>query len=74
MGKRDLRNVLSLAMHGVYSVLVLVAMHGHYACFCGLKCPCISHTAFPLEDVGWFSLQRCNTGRVSTAKSGRDPD
>ena len=28
--------------------------------------------AFPPEGAGRFSLQRCGTGRVSTAKSGRD--
>ena len=30
--------------------------------------------AFPPQGAGGFSLQRCGTGRVSTAKSGRDPD
>ena len=29
---------------------------------------------FPLQGAGRFSLQRCGTGRVSTAKSGHDPD
>ena len=33
-----------------------------------------SNGAFPPEGAGLFSPQRCGTGRVSTAKSVRDPD
>ena len=32
-----------------------------------------ANCAFPVEGTGRFSLQRCGTGRVPTAKSGRDP-
>ena len=34
----------------------------------------ISNGTFPPEGAGRFSPQKCGTGRVSTAKSGRDPD
>ena len=34
----------------------------------------VPYGAFPPEGAGWFHLQRCGTGCVSTAKSGRDPD
>ena len=32
-----------------------------------LKC-ILQYFAFPPQDTGWFSPQRCSTGRVSTAK------
>ena len=33
-----------------------------------------TYGAFPLQGAGRFRLQRCGTSRISTAKSGRDPD
>ena len=38
--------------------------------------PCqeVSIGAFPLQGAERMGSQRCGSGRVSTAKSGRDPD
>ena len=36
--------------------------------------PPLAYGAFPLQGAERIGSQRCGSGRVSTAKSGRDPD
>ena len=47
---------------------------GYFCCVIQWTYFSVSNDAYPPEVAGRFSLQRCGTVRVSTAKSGCDPD